>query len=135
MKKTERFRVASDVTPEQYRLAEARDARMGSSVRQELFLMGGGTVYQWYSMYEPEEPAREKPVRVSKERLESQAKVIAYRMASELADELRCTLKPKEIYSLCKAAIVIAAEPSEEERARLDKYTVDKAFDMVASGH
>jgi hypothetical protein len=86
-------------------------------------------------MFEHEEPARENTVRASKERLEAQAKVIAYRMSAELVDELQCTLKPKEIYSLCKAAIVIAAEPNEEERTRLEKYAVDKAFDMVASGH
>ncbi len=67
--------------------------------------------------------------------LEARAHVIAYRMAAELADELQCTLKPKELVALCRAAIVIAVEPSELKAALLEEYTVSRAFDMVAIGH
>jgi hypothetical protein len=60
-------------------------------------------------------------------------RAIAYRMVAEVMVSFGRPLKRQEIVSLCMAARIIAQEPYEAERNRLEKYTVDSAM-MVANG-
>jgi hypothetical protein len=63
--------------------------------------------------------------------LDATTRAIAYRMTADLMVEFRRTLKRKEIVSLCMAARVIAQEPHEAERNRIERYTVDRAKAMA----
>lgn len=66
--------------------------------------------------------------------MNDEAKAIAYRVCSELMVSLGRELKREELVSVCSAAFLIAAESSAEARYRLEKYTVERAFAMVANG-
>ena len=103
-----------------------------SSPEQEAYLATGGSLADWYGGISrtPKLPAS----LTSGKELEAEARACAYRMCAELMLELDTPLKRRETLSLCKAATIIAREPREAERDRLEKYTVDQAFERIVNG-
>jgi hypothetical protein len=66
--------------------------------------------------------------------LDDETRAICYRMCADLMGEFGSPLKRREISALAKAARIIAREPRSETRKTLERYTVDRAFSMVADG-
>lgn len=132
--KSEKIRV-DGLSPEQIAGAEAKSKKYNSTIEQELFLAAGGTLGAWYGPFVSTVPAGfEREPAQDIVGLDKETRAIAYRMCAELMGELGSKLKRNEIVSLCKAARIIAKEPSADMRSRLEKYTVDRAFSMVADG-
>lgn len=124
--------MSKELTEESLRRCRARAKANRSSLEQEVFLLRGGTLDQWYALSEP--LARVASDLLRGEDLDAGSRAVAYRMVTDLMVEFASSLKRKEIASLCKAARVIAQEPYEAERNRLERETVDRAFAMVVDG-
>jgi hypothetical protein len=120
-------RVAA-LTDEQIETAQSKSRLYGSTLQMELKLAAGETLFQCYGG--DDFPHREREPRPNAALLEAEAKVIGCRMASELMSEFGRKLTREELYSLSKAAIIIAALPV-WDREEKEKYAIDSAFRMA----
>lgn len=129
----QKTRVAGALSEEQLARCAAKAKANNSTLQQEILLASGVTVQELYHVPWPD-PEPYVARLLKGEALDVTTKVIAYRMVSELMAEFGTALKRKEIVALCGAARIIAQEPYEAERNRLEKLAVDRAFAMVVDG-